>query len=323
MATSVNDALRMLLFVRKHSQCSAISMGEKGSFARILGKIAGNLIDYAVPEAENKTAPGQMTTEDLLHIYRYRSFNRDTEIYGLIGNPILKSPGHIYHNEVFRKARINAVYVKMQVEPQELKAFIFYAKKIGIKGLSVTTPLKEIILRFIDELDPQTRAIGAVNTLRLEAGRIYGINTDGAGALDAIEKQRVVHGKNLVLIGAGGAARGIAFEARHRGAHVMILNRTRSKAEELAAAVEGKAGSLSEVPMNADVLVNCTPDPLPIDPVNMRSTMLVMDIGYSPPNAQTPFLQEASKRGCSIVYGEEMFINQAKRQTNFWLASLT
>ncbi len=317
MANSTNDALRMLLFAKSHSNVSAICMGEKGEFARVLGKIFGNAVDYAVLQGHGKTGPGQLTVEELVDIYHYPSLNEKTAIYGLIGNPIAKSPGHFHHNGVFRKRHVNALYIKMIVNPDELEPFIRYAKEIGIRGLSVTIPLKEKILPFINEIDPKTKQIGAANTLLFKKGRIYGTNTDGAGALDAIEKQEPCRGKKVVLLGAGGAARGIAYEAYMRGARLFILNRTLERAKEIAALVGGEAGGLSDVPSDADILVNCSPDPMPVDPDQIPSQALVMDIVISP--KETPFLQAAQTRGCRVVYGEEMFLNQAAGQTKFWL----
>ncbi len=319
MAHSSIDALKMLLFAKTHPKASAICMGEKGEFARIAGKIMGNPVDYAVLKGHPATAPGQLTVEDLAGIYHYPSLNQDTALYGLIGNPVAKSPGHIHHNGVFRKRNVNALYIKMAVEPEELPAFIPLAKEIGFKGLSVTIPLKEKIIPFIDELDEKTRRIGAANTLRFEGGRIFGTNTDGQGALDALEKHGKVHGKKIVLLGAGGAARGIAFEAAARKARLVILNRTLARAEELAKEVGGEAGSLEEVPSDADILVNCSPDPMPVTPDKIPPNALVMDIVIVP--KETPFLTEALLRGCRVVFGDEMFLNQAAGQTKFWIAS--
>jgi 3-dehydroquinate dehydratase/shikimate dehydrogenase len=316
-ARSSNDALKMLLFVKNHPKTSAICMGEKGEFARALGPVAGNLIDYACLNAEEKTGPGQLTVSELIDIYRYPSLNRHTSIYGLIGDPVEKSPGHIYHNGVFQKRGVNAVYVKMIVKPEELSEFIPLAHAIGIRGLSVTIPLKEKVLPFLDEVDPTAKKIGAINTLLFKNGRIIGTNTDGLGALDAIEKKGLVHGKKVVLLGAGGAARAIAFEAKARGADVWVLNRTIQRAKELAADMGCEAGGLDEVPDNYDILINCSPDPMPIDPGKIGPNTLAMDVVYHP--RETEFLREASLKGCLIVYGEEMFLNQAARQTAFWI----
>lgn len=317
MAKSANDALKMLLFAHKHPGTSAICMGERGSFARVLGKVAGNVIDYAISSSDAPTGPGQISIEELMGVYRYALLNRQTAIYGLIGNPVDKSLGAIHHNRVFHNRNVNAVYVKITVDPDELEEFFSLAKKIGIRGLSVTMPLKEKILPFIDEIDPKAKQIGAVNTLLFKEGRIYGTNTDGSGALDAIEKQMKVRGKKVVLIAAGGAARSIAFEARSRGAEVVILNRTLSRAEEIAKSIGGKADRLDAIPSDYDILVNCSSIPMPIDPKNILSKALVMDIVYVP--KETPFLKEALLRGCRVVYGEEMFLGQAQAQTKFWL----
>ncbi|MBM3183696.1 MAG: shikimate dehydrogenase [Chlamydiae bacterium] len=319
-ANATNDALKMLLFAKNHRNVSVICMGEKGEFARVLGKIAGNVIDYAVFEGQEKTGPGQLTAEELISIYRYPTLNEKTAIYGLIGNPVVKSPGHIHHNGVFREKNVNAVYVKMIVNPEELEEFLNLAKQLSFHGLSVTIPLKGKIVPFVDHIDPKTKQIGAINTLRFEKNQLFGTNTDGVGALDAIESQLKVKGKEIVLIGAGGAARGIAFEALARGAHLTILNRTLERAKELAKEVNGKAGALCDVPKDADILINCSPDPIPINPKQITGHMLVMDIVYAP--KETEFLKVALQKGCKIVYGEEMFYNQAQEQTRVWLSDI-
>lgn len=315
MAYSTNDALKMLLFGKRQPKLSVICMGEKGKFARVLGPIFGNLIDYAC--IEEQTGPGQLTLSELVDIYHYPSLNEKTAIYGLIGDPVEKSPGHLYHNDRFRKRQVNAVYVKMQVTPEELPEFIQLAAEINIQGLSVTIPLKEKILPFLDEFVPSAKQIGAVNTLLFNKKKITGTNTDGHGALDALEKKILVRDKKVVLLGAGGAARGIAFEAKERGAHVLILNRTLQRAKELARELGCKAGNLDDVPTSYDILINCSPDSMPIDPNKIQPETVAMDIIYTP--RETAFLKEASQKRCHIVYGEEMFLNQAARQTTFWI----
>ena len=308
MVRSTNEALKLLLFAKTDTNVSAICMGKDGSFARVLGPVVGNLLGYAC--LDTPTAPGQLPVQELTDIYHYPSLNRETAIYGLIGDPVEKSPGHLHHNAVFRKRGLNAVYVKMRVTPEELSEFIPLAKAIGVRGLSVTIPLKEKILPFLDEVDSR---VGAINTLLFDQGRIRGTNTDGRGALDAVEKKMAVRGKKVVLLGAGGAARGIAFEASARGAEVLVLNRTVQRAIELGY----NAGGLDEVPPQYDILINCSPDPMPIDPQKIRPKTIAMDVVYSP--RETEFLKEALARECQIVYGEEMYLNQAALQTKFWV----
>ena len=312
---STNEAIKLLLFAKNHPKTSGICMGEKGAFARVLGPVVGNLIGFASLSPEEATAPGQLSVSELFETYRYPLLNRQTAIYGLIGDPVHKSPGHLHHNGVFRKCCYNAVYVKMVVKPEELAEFIQLARELPIRGLSVTIPLKEAILPFVDSFEPA--AIGAVNTLIFKEGKIFGTNTDGVGALDAIEKKGLVRGKKVVLLGAGGAARGIAFEAKARSADVLILNRTVQRARDLAEEFGCEAGGLDEVPSDYDVLINCSPDPMPIDPAHILPNTIAMDVVYSP--RDTPFLQAASAKHCQLVYGEEMFLNQAAGQTRFWL----
>jgi len=124
-----------------------IAMGEKGAFSRVLGPIVGNFIDYT---SDAGTGPGQLSQKELCETYRYRSLNSQTEIYGLIGDPVEHSQGHIYHNKAFQHH--NKVYVKMCVTPDELPLFMQCIKKLNFRGLSVTMPLKEKILPFVDHL---------------------------------------------------------------------------------------------------------------------------------------------------------------------------
>ena len=294
--TSTNEALKMLLFAKKHPNVSMIPMGESGQFARILGKVVGNVVAYA----GGKTAPGQFTLEEMIDVYHYPLLNQNTKIYGLIGDPVEKSPGHFYHNGVFQKKGIDAVYVKMRVRPEELDEFIHLSQELGISGLSVTIPLKEKILPYIDWFDEGTQEIGAINTLRMEGGKIFGTNTDGKGALDAIEKKMGMRGKKVILLGAGGAARGIACEAKARGAEVFVLNRTVERAKELAEEIGCFFGSLEEIPAVYDCLINCTSELLPIDPAKIVEGSIAMDVVYFP--KLTSFLKTAMDKQCQLVY---------------------
>jgi 3-dehydroquinate dehydratase/shikimate dehydrogenase len=310
---STNDALKMLLFGKERSKVSVICMGEKGEFARVLAGVMGNVVNYACLNGESKTGPGQLSFVELTENYHYYALNENTAIYGLIGDPVEKSPGHRHHNAVFRARGCNAIYVKMEVKPEELEEFMVLAQKMGIRGLSVTIPLKEKIVPFVATSD----LTGAINTLRFEKGEVLGINTDGLGALDAIEKKGSVRGKKVVLLGAGGAARAIAFEAKARGALLLILNRTVQRALDLAKELGCEGGSLSDVPPDYDILINSSPEPMPIAETWIRPETIAMDVVYSP--RETLFLRAALDRGCRVVYGEEMYLNQAARQTAFWL----
>lgn len=293
-----------------------LSMGVPGQFTRILGPVFGNAIDYACLNAKEATAPGQITVEDILNVYNYRSLNSETAIYGLIGDPVDESKGHIVHNQAMKKLGLNAVYVKMPVKPQELPDYFRKIKGLNFRGLSVTMPLKEPVMAHLSRIDPEAEKIGAVNTLVFEEDGFAGYNTDGVGALDAIEKRIPVKGKKMVFLGAGGSAKGVAYEARSRGAKIVILNRTESKAEALAKELGGEWGGLSDVPAQYDVLVNSTSEDMPISADSILPEKVVFDVVYRAKH--TEFLKAAENKRCVLVFGYEMFVNQAAAQFELW-----
>src|SRR6185437_13162580 len=169
------DALRMLEFVRKHSNVIGLCMGELGQITRILAPVVGTPLMYAPISAP---ILGQLEYRVLVNTYRFRELDPQTAIYGLIGNPVTQSIGHEFHNRYFQHLKQNAVYVKIPLHLQELEAFLTYAKRLPFQGLSVTMPFKEKIIPFLDEIDPVAKEIGAVNTLLFRAGKIWGYNTD-------------------------------------------------------------------------------------------------------------------------------------------------
>lgn len=308
--SSTNETLSLLLFSKKHPKLSVIPMGEIGSFGRILSCTLGNKLNYTFHPSKKVLAPGQIPLEDLTHIYRYSKLNIETNLYGLIGDPITRSIGHVYHNDVFAEQNRNAVYLKMAVKENELKDFFPLAKKIGFLGLSVTMPLKEKVLAYIDIVDPLAEPIKAINTLLFQGDQIFGTNTDGIGALDALEEHSSIRGKKLVLIGAGGGSRAIAFEATKRGAILYVINRTLDRALSLAQELCCEGSSLLDLPSTYDIIINTSSHPMPIDQISPSA--LVMDITYFP--KKTLFLEKALSLGCNVVYGEEMFTRQAREQ---------
>ncbi|MBS0651252.1 MAG: shikimate dehydrogenase [Verrucomicrobia bacterium] len=321
MAHASHDALRMMEFVRRNKEICpliGIAMGEAGVISRILGPVAGNYFDYA--SVLQSTAPGQLSVEQMEKPYRHSQLNTQTALYGLIGYPTEKSLGHKIHNAVFEANRANAVYVKMPVRPEDLPSFIESAKTLPFKGLSITMPLKEEILRLLDSLSSSAQAIGAVNTIVVENGKWIGHNTDGIGALNAVEVKIPVKDKQVLIIGAGGAAKAIIYEAVQRGAHVTVLNRTASKAKELATLYHCEGGGFELFPKvikkGYDILINTIPEGELIDEEWILPNTVAMDIVYIPKN--TPFLLKASRKNCRLVFGYEMFIGQAIEQQLIW-----
>lgn len=321
MAASSSDALKLLCWAKNAgNDIIAISMGLSGQISRILGPVAGSKITYACVEEDQQTAPGQLSARVLRQLYRYGAIDKRTQIYGLIGNPVEHSRGHLTHNALMETAGVNAVYVKMPVTAEELPAFLHYAKHLPFAGLSVTMPLKETVVDYLDDMGDEAKLIGSVNTLVIDNGHITGYNTDGIGALNAIEKLCSVKGKRVVLIGAGGTAKAIAYEAVKRGAALTILNRDEGKAVALARRLHCKGAGLEAMLTcfneGYDILINSTPVDLAIDLAYVIPGTLFMDVKSRP--QETVLLDHARTIGCSIVPGLAMFIEQAVGQFQLW-----
>ena len=320
-ACSSLDALRFLCWAKKAGgNLIAISMGPHGQVSRILAPIIGSPMTYASLEDGQQTAPGQLSAKVLIERYRYRTLTPQTALYGLIGDPVDRSISDETHNYFFHEQKIDAVYVKIQVTAAELGPFLELVKEFSFKGLSVTMPLKELIVPYLDEVSSQARDIGAVNTLLLQDGKWIGSNTDSIGALNAIEKTLSVKAKRIVILGAGGAAKAIAYEAARRGAFVTVVNRDEARAEQVAMCINGKAKGIDRMTEckneGYDILINCTPTDMPIKSEDILSNAVVMDIKTKP--KETPFLQCAEAKGCKVIYGYEMFVEQALGQYNLW-----
>ena len=267
-AHSILDALKLLEYGKRHKKLT-IAMGEHGLITRL----------FAQPWTY--IGPESLQDDEL--------YDPSKPLYGLIGGRVDQSPSHKTHNQC------GVCYIKMAVQPNELEQFLRYAYLF--KGLSVTVPLKERVLPYVVP-DEEAKAIGAVNTIKV-GDQLYGYNTDGKGALEALGD---VEGKRVHIMGAGGSARAIAFEAKKRGALVSIENRNRKRAEDLAKLWDLKVGR-----GEYDILVNTTP----IAPPIVVGTTL-FDIRSKPP----AYLERA--RDCDIVFGFEMFINQAIEQFRLW-----
>jgi len=326
-AKTSNDALRMLLFVQEVSKSQekiiGICMGEEGRASRILAPIAGNYLTYApLAHSAESVALGQLTAKELQESYRFRLLTPTTALYALVGDPVDKSLGNLVHNAVFKRLNLNALYIKIAVRAGDLTAFFALALQLPFHGFSVTMPHKEGVVPLLHDSSSQVQKFGSCNTVVVRDRKMTGFNTDAAGALDAIEQRTKVHGKRILFIGAGGSARALVFEAAERGAHVLVVNRTAEKALELAqTVVGGQGGGVELFPEVAakgyDIIVNCTPSHTPTYEEWILPDTIAMDIVYLP--KYTPFLLAAARKNCRLVFGYEMFINQAVEQQRIWL----
>ncbi len=312
-ANCTADMLRLMIFARESREpLSVMSLGEFGKPSRVIAPIVGSLLNYAGLYEDPELHRYSLKT--LLETFHYRKLGPQTLIYSLIGDPIEQSPGHLFHNPRFQH---DAVYIKMSVRGIEVREIFTLIRKLPFGGLSVTTPIKEVVYSEMDEVTPIARSIGAVNTVSFRKGESIGTNTDAPGALNALEKHTSVKWKRLAILGAGGTARAIAFEAKKRGSLVTVFNRTATAAKKLALEFSCEGYGLDELSQHPyDVLVNTVP-PKSMTVPPILPGAIVMDVVYHP--KETPLLAAAKKLGCLCVYGEEMFVEQALLQQKEWL----
>jgi shikimate dehydrogenase len=238
----------------------------------------------------------------------------------LIGDPVEHSLSPLIHNAAYKALGINYSYITLQVK--DIERAIETIRARGIRGASVTTPHKVSVLKYLDRLDPPAQAIGAVNTIVNDDGVLTGYNTDGDAALKALEEVTVLGGKRVVLIGSGGAALAIAAALKEKNVNLIILNRTESKARQLAKKVNAEDyGSLERLSLvaSADILINATTvgiasatEETIISREFLHDHLTVFDIVYNP--RETRLLREAKERGCAVVYGYRMLLYQAAQQ---------
>lgn len=318
-AKSTIDLMRLLVFAKEASKKTplcCIAMGLLGRPSRALGPIVGNVLNYTSLH-DSMSSLCQYSLDVLLKLYGFSRLTQDTKIYALLGDPVEESPGDVFHNEVFRKEGIHAIYVKLKLDKSELDPFFELARKLPFAGFSVTRPLKESVLPFVAP-DVSASQIGAVNTIAIRGGEWVGTNTDAPGALEAIEEVEKVKGKKVAILGAGGSARAIAYEAILRGAQVMVFNRSSERGERLAKDFGCCSYALDALGSHPyDILVNTIPcnaaGELPILPGVLLPKSFVVDINHS-----SPLLEAARGRGCRVLSGRAMFENQARLQQAFW-----
>lgn len=256
-----------------------------------------------------------------------------TNIVGLIGHPVEHSFSPPMHNAAFDALGMDYTYVAFDVNPAELQKAIEGAKSLNIRGFNVTIPHKIEVMKYLDEIDDVARLIGAVNTIDFK--NLKGYNTDGIGAVRAIEEVTSIKNKNVVIAGAGGASRAISFYIAKYGADSLtILNRNVDKAQSLARDVSNsgligdvKSDSINEINAylaDADILLDTTPlgmhphiNDQPIATAeNMHDELVVFDAVYNP--NETVLLKQAIEAGAKPVYGIKMLLYQGAESFKIW-----
>jgi shikimate dehydrogenase len=246
-----------------------------------------------------------------------------TALCGVILHPALHTRSPAMHRAAYAFLGLDAVYVAFDVPPARLPEAILGVRALGLRQLSVSIPHKQAVMPFLDAVDGTAARIGAVNTVVRQGERLVGHNTDWLGAVQALERERELAGSHAVVLGAGGAARGVIFGLLQRGADVTVLNRTPVRARELARELGASAsGSLDELgAFPFDVLVNTTSvglrsDASPVAAEAIPKSALVMDAVYEP--EQTRLLRDAQARGARTLSGKWMLVLQAAEQLRLW-----
>jgi shikimate dehydrogenase len=238
----------------------------------------------------------------------------------LIGDPVEHSLSPIIHNAAYKALGLNYAYIALRTS--DIKRTIADIKRQNIRGVSVTTPHKVKVIPYLDRIDDAAKAIGAVNTIVNDNGRLTGYNTDGEAALKVLEELTSVGGKKVVLVGSGGAALAIANTLKEKKVNLIILNRTEAKARELAEKVGAEDyGGLDKIALvsKADILINATTvgmspntEETIVPQEFLHPQLTVFDIVYNP--KKTRLLREARAKGGNVVCGYKMLLYQAAQQ---------
>src|SRR6201996_854380 len=324
-ARALSDNVVMMQFLERsgdHANMVGLCMGDQGVISRVLAVRAGSAFTFAAAVEGEETAPGQMAARTLTDMYRIAQIDTATRIYGVVGNPIKHSLSPLMMNTAFHRETVNGVYLALQTS--KLTDLLTVVRELPVSGLSVTMPLKQEVLKHLENMDPISSQVGACNTIvRAQDGKLYGFNTDVGGILRPLEKRLSLAGIKVLVLGAGGAARAAVFGLVSKGAEVFILNRTPQTAQKLAR--EAKAKTIRRelaAKTTFDVIVNATAvgmhgvKPQHILEPKEINARLVFDLVYNP--VETPLLRMARQKGIAVVTGVEMFVQQGARQFEIW-----
>ncbi|MCW4018744.1 MAG: shikimate dehydrogenase [Candidatus Bathyarchaeota archaeon] len=258
-----------------------------------------------------------------------------TAVYGVIGDPIEHSLSPTLQNAAFQALNVDCVFLAFHVLPSGVEDVLRGMRGLGIRGLNVTMPHKNAVIAHLDEVDETAQFLGSVNTILNDDGKLRGFSTDGTGAHRALEENGVdLAGKKLVLLGAGGAAKAIAYTLAQEVSELVLLNRTPQKLDSLAEAVNQKfhkkvtvastpPNTIQESLKDADILVNATNVGMYPNTAQslvaaewIKPDLAVMDIVYNP--LETKLAKDAKAAGARVISGVEMLIYQGAASFELW-----
>jgi 3-dehydroquinate dehydratase/shikimate dehydrogenase len=333
-ANDITDCLPLLRLLERarHEwrELIAIAMGAAGIMTRILAPARGAFLTYGSLDAEQATAPGQIAATELRDLYRIHQLDSETEILGLVGNPVTHSVSPHIHNTACAAAQVNAVYIPFEVRNLDdfMRRMVQQSTREidwKLRGLSVTAPHKSAVMPHLDWIEPSAQEIGAVNTIRIEGERLYGYNTDAQAALAPLRELIDLNEARVAVIGAGGAARSLLWGLRGAGARVTVFARNLESATETARRFGANCESLDGARFGEfAVVVNATPlgtrglseDETPAVASQLRGASIAYDLVYNP--CETRFMREALTAGCHSIGGLQMLVAQAAAQFKLW-----
>jgi 3-dehydroquinate dehydratase/shikimate dehydrogenase len=299
-----------------------LAMGEFGFPSRVLSTGFGAVYTYAAPAHVQGTASGQVNARQLRSLYRIDKFTSNAKIFAVIADPVRQSVSPHVHNRAFQSRRIDAVYVPLLVNANQLRDFFQLARDLPLSGFSVTIPHKRRIMRYLDQIDPLAKRIGAVNTVWRKAGKWRGANTDAEAISGPLSKLIKLPKATALIIGNGGGARSAACALADAGARISLTGRNPDRVRALARLVSGEPMSHEQIlTRHFDIVINATP-------VGMWPNTeacyfdgkipgeIVFDLVYNP--LETTLIRRAREQGKQVVPGLKMFIEQAVRQFEIW-----
>jgi 3-dehydroquinate dehydratase/shikimate dehydrogenase len=309
----------------------ALAMGPKGVASRILGPAAGAPFTFCALGKGREAAPGQPTLDDMQRMFRAERLSPESLVTGLVGGRVDYSLSPAMQNAAFDACGFDGVYVPYEVD--DLARFLEDVVRPAtrrvpwrVRGLSVTNPFKTDVLALLDHVDPFAAGVGAVNTIVVDGETLAGFNTDVAGAIVPLERAYgPLEGVRAAVVGAGGAARAVAFGLRERGARVTVFARREERAAALADRIGCDGKGIEALGAAAtDILVNTTPvgtrgpheTESPVPSEMLRRVRFVYDLVYNP--AETRLLAEARAAGAATLNGLPMLVEQAAHQFELW-----
>jgi 3-dehydroquinate dehydratase/shikimate dehydrogenase len=333
-AVSITDCVEVMRLIERGRSVGreviAVSMGEAGLLTRVLAPAFGGFLTYGSLDAEQATAPGQISASDLRSLYRVQELSERTMVTGLIGLPVAHSLSPHMHNAAFKALKLDAVYLPFEVAdvPEFMRRMADPRTRElawNLRGLSVTAPHKQAIIPHLDRTASSAERIGAVNTVVITQGLLEGFNTDADASVVPLRELLELRGARVAVIGAGGAARALLCALGDCGARATVFARDIERGRVVASEFGVDTAALDVARFRGfDGVVNATPlgtrgereSKTPVTASQLSGARVAYDMVYNP--SQTLFMREAREAGCQTIGGLRMLVAQAEEQFRLW-----